>query len=421
MRVCLLCEYFYPDSAGGPGAVFSSLARQLKDAYPELDIEVITSKNTYRGQSLALPTYENWQGIKIFRLRTPKSNRASTLQRLVLGGVFTLAALGKMLLRRRYDLVLLVTNPPSLPMAALAYKRLRRTPYVYTIYDLYPDVATSLNVLSPASLPARVLRRLQARWLKSSARTIALGRCMRDYLRENYGLDESKIEVITNWADPGKIAPQGKNTRFRAAHDLRGTVVLYAGNFGQYQNFDNILDAARLLQGTQPDITFVCVGEGARRDHVARRVAEENISNVRLFSMVPQEEFADLLASADISLVTLEPGMEGLGVPSKFYNILASGRPTVAILGPQSEVARVLTEADCGVQVEQDNSARLAQVLGEMAAAPATLTRMGENARRVFLQNHTIQRCGEQYYELFLKLSERTLSKSHEELAPAKK
>jgi len=231
---------------------------------------------------------------------------------------------------------------------------------------------------------------------------------MRDYLVEHYSLPGENVEVITNWSDAGEILPLSKNTRFRRQHGLEGKIVLYAGNFGQYQNFDNILDAAKQLAsnptyapGGPVGVTFVFVGEGARKNYIAHRIKEENINNIRMFPFVDRANLGDLLASADISLVTLEPGVEGLGVPSKFYNILASGRPTVAIVGAHSEVARALEEADCGVRVEQGRPDQLARTISELMAAPQELERIGNNARRVFEEKYTLHHVSEKYYEVF--------------------
>lgn len=115
MRICILSEYFHPDNTGGTPTVLSNLARYLKDQHPDLQIDVLASRNLYRGAGGPLPAYENWDGIKILRLRAPKSNRPSTALRLAAGMVFTLTAFRKLNQRPRYDLLFVVTNPPPCP------------------------------------------------------------------------------------------------------------------------------------------------------------------------------------------------------------------------------------------------------------------------------------------------------------------
>jgi colanic acid biosynthesis glycosyl transferase WcaI len=401
LRICLVTEYFHPDDTGGTPTVLSTLARYLADHHPDLAIDVVTSRNSYRVRKARLAPFEDWKGVRITRVACPRSNRPSAMLRMLAGQLFALQAFRTVLFRRRYDLVFVGTNPPVAPSMARALRRMTGTPYAYLIHDLFPDLAMALGILPAGHPVARLAKAAQRRWLHAADRVLVLGRCMRDYLVAAYGVPADRISVIPNWSDPEKIRPLPKTTRFRAAHDLTGFVVLYAGNFGQYQHFDDILLAAKLLRTREPDVTFVLVGGGARRDYLAEYIEKEKLDNVRMFPFVPVEEFPDLLASADVSLTTLEPGAEGLGVPSKFYNILASGRPTVAIMGAGCEVARVLEEERCGRRVPQGNPQELADTLAELRHAPLDLESMGERARQALLSHYTIQHVAEQFRQTF--------------------
>jgi glycosyltransferase involved in cell wall biosynthesis len=398
MRICVLSEYFYPDNTGGTGTVLSRLMRRLKDEHG-VEIDVITSCHLYRGENTRLADSEDWDGIRILRVQTPKANPFSTLKRLVTNLRFSNAALAKLLKQPRYDLVLVTTAPPPLPLAAKAYRKMTKTPYLYVIYDLYPDIAVALNVVSAESRVTRTFQNLQKGWLHASSKTIVLGRCMADYLHTRYDMPQERLEVIPIGADTAQVQDLPKNTRFRTTHNLQGFVVLWAGNFGRHQDFNTILDAAKNLQSTAPQITFAMVGDGAQRGYVEQRVEKENIRNVRLFPFVPEHEFADMLASADVSLVTLEAGAEGLGVPSKFYNILASGRPTMALVSPQSEVARVIDENACGRHMPIGNALGLASALQELAASPHELLSMGQVARQTCEQKYSQQRITANFYQ----------------------
>ena len=186
---------------------------------------------------------------------------------------------------------------------------------------------------------------------------------------------------------------------------MNDKVVLYAGNFGQCQDFDNLLSAAKLLRDAAPDITIVFVGEGPKKEYLSERVRSDQLTNVRILPFVPREEFPDLLASADVSLVTLEPGAEGLGVPSKFYNILASGRPTVAVVASDSEVARVLEEAHCGLTVAHHEAPTLADTLMKLCHDETRLDAMGQAARRTFEAEYTLEKSADKFYRLFQEMA----------------
>ena len=411
MRICIVNEFFYPDSTGGTGTVLSDLVRSLRESVNDIEIDVITSNNLYRESGVKLTASEDWNGVSISRIATPRPNGLPTPLRLVANLLFCLLALGKLARRGRYDALLISTAPPMLAMSAQFLQWLNGTPFLYIVYDLEPDRSVTMKML-PAKHPlVRLFRNRQKRWLHSAAKVVVLGRCMREYLSAAYSLPEEKVEVIPIGSDPNEIVPASHATRFRAKHSLEGFVVLYSGNFGRYHDFDTVLDAAKgladkgLAEGTT-NIQFVLVGGGAQKEHIAHRIAGENIGNVRLFDFVSKEAYNDLLASADVSLVTLEPGMEGLCVPSKFYSILASGRPTIASVSPNSEVARVIDEAKCGVHLKQGNVEQLVNILAFLSENPAEVEAMGRNARRVLEEKYSTQCIARQYHAAFQNVAQ---------------
>ena len=397
MRMCIVSEFFYPDMTGGTGMLLSDLARGLHDTFG-VEVDVITTRHLYRDPGAKLPRQENWDGINIFRVAAPNFNRDTTERRLVGNLLFSGSAFFKLLSRKRYDVVLAATAPPTVPAVAQAYEKLTKTPYLYVIYDLEPDRVVRMEVMAADSYPVRLMRRLQQGWLSSAAKVIVIGRCMADHLTQNYGMPAERVEVIAVGAEAGRIVPSYRETALRARHGLTGFVVLYAGNFGKYHNFDTILEAAKRLQDSPTPITFALFGNGAQEKKIRARVAKENIANVKIFPILPQSEVPDLLASADVSLVTLEPNMEGLCVPSKFYPILASGRPTIALIGECSEVARVIAEADCGVRLDQGDTDRLVEVLTRLAENPEEAARMGRNARQVLEEKYDLGHVIRQYH-----------------------
>lgn len=398
MRVCIVNEFFYPDNAGGTGTVLSDLVRSLRLSYPQAEIDVVTSKNLYRQAKASLPAYEEWNGVAIHRLATPRPNGLPMPLRLAANLLFCAGAAMKLLSLKRYDVVLLGTAPPMTAISGQILKRWKGTPFVYIVYDLEPDRSVAMKVLPKKHPVAGLFRQGQKHWLQSAAKVVVLGHYMGEYLSQTYGLPPENIEVIPIGSNPEEIVPGPRQTRFRAENGLDGFVVLYSGNFGRYHNFDTILDAAKELREPRLDIQFVLVGGGAQKEHIMNRVTAESIRNVRLFDFVAKEDYADLLASADISLVTLEPGMEGLCVPSKFYSILASGRAVLATVPSQSEVARVIDEAQAGVHMELSETGRLAATLAELADNPVKVAQMGRNARAVLEEKYSMSRIAHQYH-----------------------
>jgi glycosyltransferase involved in cell wall biosynthesis len=401
LRMVLLSEYFHPENAGGTPTVVSHLARHLHDRYGDLELSVITSANLYRTAVEPPPREEVWEGIPITRLATPRSNDRPLPVRFAMGALFSLAVLRELLRRPSYDLVLVVTSPPALPLAAQAYRRLRGVPYAYLVHDLYPDIAVALGRL-PARHPLTGLcRRVQRSWLREAAGVVVIGRCMKARLQTDYGVPEHRIEVIPNWADPDRIVPLPRDNGYRTRSALSGFVVLFAGSFGASVDFDSLLATAALV----PEVTFAFVGNGEKEPALRTSVATRGLRNVRLLPRVDQDEVGEVLAAADASLVPLDPRLVGLGVPSKLHSVLASGRPAIGIVPSDSEVAWVLDEFQCGLVVPPGRPDALAGAIRRLRAEPSLALRMGVQARRTLEQHYTLDHAAAQFHALFRRIT----------------
>lgn len=397
LRVLLLNEFFYPDKQGGTATATANIAVALKQC-EGVQVSVVTSTHAYRDPDLRYTKTENWDGIEIYRVGSPNWLRMSTLVRLIGNVLFALAVAFRALRLPRPDVVLVTTAPLTLPLAARCLKLFRGVPYAYLIYDLDPDRTVALGLQDAGSMPVRLLRGAQTKWLRGAARVIAIGRCMRELLIERYGLDPARVVVAEVGADPKVIQPGPRETEFRRTHNLEGFVALYSGNFGQYHDFDVILDAAERLD-KKGDVTFVLVGGGHKKAQIETAIRERSLTNVLLLPFVPEEMLSDLLASANVHLVTLEEGMEGLCVPSKFYSCLASGRPVVAIVPQETEVAMTLEESQAGWHVMPKQVDALISALQEAQQQESNGVYPGAKAREIFDLHYGTPTIGRKIYE----------------------
>jgi glycosyltransferase involved in cell wall biosynthesis len=152
--------------------------------------------------------------------------------------------------------------------------------------------------------------------------------------------------IIHNWADAA-LAPI-------ARHESALTIG-YSGNLGRAHEVDTMIAAMRIL----PEVRFVFIGGGAQLDRVRR----EALPNVELRPYAPRERLAESLSSVDAHLVTLQPALEGLIVPSKFYGVLAVGRPVIFIGARDGELARIIESERAGFVVEPGDPEGLVQAI----------------------------------------------------------
>src|SRR5262249_16268620 len=197
--------------------------------------------------------------------------------------------------------------------------------------------------------------------------------------------------VIPNWANVEAIRPVERENSFREAHGLNGHfVVMFAGNLGFIAMLDQVLEAARLLED-EPHIQFLIVGEGNAKPGLVSRADELRLKNVRFLPTQPKDVLPEMLGAADLSLVTLNRHLGQLNVPSKIYSIMASARPVLASVPEDSEVARLVEVADCGLGVPPEDPHSLAQAIRSLSRQPEKLQLYGANGRR-YVEEHLDRR-----------------------------
>ncbi len=320
------------------------------------------------------------QGVTVFRARGttfPKHRFAGRAANYV---SYFLTACYAGLRLDRPDVLVAQTDPPIIGLAAwLAGKRFG-VPFVMAFKDLFPEVTVLVKDFQSDAVN-RWLQRVNRFLTARAARSLALGEMMRRRLIEDKGAPAARTEIIPDWVDTSAISPGPRRNPFSEAHGLdRAFVVMYSGNLGLSQGLESVVDAARILRDT-PDIRFVLVGEGANKAALEARVAALSLSNVTFLPFVPQEGLRDAFASADVFLVPLQRGMAGYIVPSKLYGILAAGRPYVAAVEEDCEVAAITRAHQCGLVAEPGNAEDLARQIRVFHGDRDLAARCGANAR----------------------------------------
>lgn len=365
MRVLILNQPFHPDVVAT-----AQIAKDLADDLVARGHEVtaIASRSIYGKRGATLPRRETVDGIRIIRVGSNVFGKGTVVGRLLDFGAYYLMATAHGLFRKKFDVAVCLTTPPFIATVGLLLRALRGTRVVLWTMDVYPDVMVAHSMLREGSTLHRLLRWLHRRVLAGVDRTIVLGRCMKERLVEQGG-DPGKIEVVPVWSasEAGADAPpEGEANPYRREWGVGDrTVVMYAGNFGLAHDVGTFLDAAERMKADD-SVRFVFVGGGKRWGEVESRVRERGLSNCRLVDYQPRERLADLLAAADVHLVTMLPEWWGLVVPSKFYGVAMAGRPVVFVGPERSEIARVITETGGGAAIAPGDAEGLRRVLTEI-------------------------------------------------------
>ncbi|MBE9199397.1 MULTISPECIES: glycosyltransferase family 4 protein [unclassified Nodularia (in: cyanobacteria)] len=398
IKLSVVTQYFPPDYAA-TGQLIEELVKQLEQQ--GVNIEVFTSQPGYAFSLSKAPYLERVDTIKIQRSRSAQLFPGRIRGKLVNGILYTLRTLVYLLrASRRNDILLVTTAPPFLPIVGYLANLLFKLPYVCIIYDLYPDIAITLGVVSKNHWVAKLWQAINQRvWLNAKG-IVVLSPEMKQSVLAHCPQVAHKVSVIHSWANPEFIVPIAKRENWFAwKYDLVNKfTVLYSGNMGRCHDIETLLKAAMELQ--DEPVQFVCIGGGAKREELIVQVNELGLNN---FTFLPYQDKKDLpysLTSGDLSLVSINPASESLVLPSKLYSALATGRPLAVVCSPYSSLRQIIAEADCGAAFDYGDGHGLAEFIRLLQRNQKLGEQMGQAARQYLQSNFTPKIIAQQYLDV---------------------
>lgn len=406
MRILLLAQHYAPEEVSG-AVLATELAEDL--AQRGHQVAFVTTAPSYpagrvfAGYRNAWLSREQRSGVQVVRTWSYISPNKNFWSRIFNYGTFSLTAFLGGLAAGRPEVILSYSPPLPLGLAAWLLSLAWGVPWLLRVEDLYPDAAVAAGVLR-SRLGIRFFQALE-RFLYRQAQHISLisegFRC--NLLAKN--VPAEKLSVTPVWANPDEIVPLPKDNEFRRRFGLESAfVVLYAGNLGYNSSLEDVLAAAGLL-GSDRKVRFVIVGEGVRKLELQSQADRLKLDNVLFLPFQPRLALAEMLAAADVSLVTLNERSYATSLPSKTFAIMSSARPILAITPPGSEIANLLAECGCGVNVSPGEPLLLAGLLRQLAAGDLSLQEMGEKGRQRLLSDYSRQRCISAFEDMLQKLS----------------
>lgn len=362
MKIIFSNRFYWPEEPA-TAQLLCDLAEQLALRH---EVVVVTG----RSPGLDRSAKEVRNRVRIVRVRT--GGGRGILGKLVafVGYAFS-ASLRLATEVKRGDVLVCLTDPPLFGVAAACICEAKGAHLVHWVQDIYPEIAARLSgkrVLMALAPPRN------GSW-KSAALCVTLGEDMAQVLRAS-GVSQDRLAIIQNWAPDGLGPDHGaKADALRAKWSLGSRFVLmYSGNIGRVHAIEPVIELAESLRS---DVQFavVMVGHGARRPALEAEASTRGLDNFHFHPQQPRAELTDTLSLGDLHLVTLRADCANYVFPSKFYGILAVGRP-VAFIGPtRSELARLIEIRGIGRAFEPDEMPALADFARALSTDPALRAR----------------------------------------------
>jgi colanic acid biosynthesis glycosyl transferase WcaI len=287
--------------------------------------------------------------------------------------------------------VVIATSPPILAAAA-GYWVARRAglPFVFEVRDLWPESLEGVGQAARDSALYRAVERLANFLYRQADHIVVDGEWKRRKLVMD-GLPTTKITVIPNGVARDflkrNLGAAGRAGEVRRRLGLEGRfVAIYAGTLGMAHHLETVLEAASLLRG-EPQIAFLLVGDGARREEIERHITAWRLTNTRILSRVPREAVPDYLAAADVCLAPLKQSrVFHTAIPAKMFEAMAAAKPV--ILGVEGEAREILNQAEAGLTVPPEDAGALAAAVLRLAQEPGTARQLGRNGQRAILARY---------------------------------
>ena len=409
LKVLFLTQWFDPE----PGAIRGlPLARWFLGRGH--DVEVITGfpnypgGSVYEGYKLRLRQIENMDGVSVIRVPLYPSHDRSAIRRVMNYVSFALSAatIGAFSAQKA-DVCFAVSPPPTLGVPALVLKYLRRIPYVYHVSDMWPDSAVESGMFGDGRLK-RISEKVLHWWCNLIYRNARAVTVLADAPREVLiarGVPAGKLGVVYNWADESMFYPRRPDSELarELGISLDDFNLIYAGNFGVFQNLEVAIRAAHKVASQAPCLRLVLIGTGTEEGRLKALAKKLGASNVIFRDRMPYSQMPAISALSDAMLVHLsDVPLLRWTVPSKTQVALAMGIPI--LMAATSDTARLVSKSDAGIVCRPDDEDAMSDAMLRFASLDrGELARLGENGLRFYREHISLERGGRRMEELFRK------------------
>lgn len=415
MKLLFLTSYFYPEKAAS-----SYLGDNIREVLCQngVNIELFTPTpcrgitDNIRIEYKKIRYEEYYDGIlKVHRYSIIKEGRNPILRaiRYLLSclyqlqiGLFNKSA-------KECQVVFAASTPPIQGAMVGIISKLRKVPFVYNLQDIFPDSLAGTGLVKKGSYLWKIGRTIEDFTYKHANKIIVISEDFKKNIMAK-GVPEDKIEVIYNWVDENAVVPIAKedNSLYEELGISRNKFhVVYAGNLGNAQNIDVIINAANILKEEQ-NVEFLIFGTGGLKNQYVAKVKHLKLDNVKFFPLQPMERVSQVYGLGDVCVVSCKPGLGSAAMPSKMLSIMSAGRAVVASFD-KGELTHILENYKCGMFAPAGDTMAFAELIKHLLQNRDECKAMGDNARKLILQKFTKAYGTSRYVDIIKSVAKVTL------------
>jgi glycosyltransferase involved in cell wall biosynthesis len=383
VRILFFSHYFPPEVNAPANRTFEHCREWARAGH---EVHVVTCVPSHP-RGVPFPGYrrrshrrEERDGIVVHRVWTYLAANQGVVKRTLNYVSFVPSAAWRALRLGRFDVIAATSPQFFCAVAGWVAARLKRTPWVFELRDLWPESVAAVGALR-RSVVLRLVERLELHLYRSAARVVCLTRSFMANL-ERRNIPAEKLVFVPNGVDLdfwGRGSPVDARQELGVAPDE--VLVTYIGTVGMAHGIGTVLEAARTLASTHRHVRLAVIGDGAELGRLQEEHGRGGLGNVVFTGLVPHDKARDIMAASDVALVLLKRSELFLTVlPSKMFEAMGAGRAIV--LGVAGEAREALERAGAGIAVTPESAVELADAIGTLADDAGLRHRLGEAGRR---------------------------------------
>lgn len=405
----VICQVFYPELVS-TGQTLTELVEELSDM--GLSIKVIASQPTIISKSRKVDKLISYKGIEIVRTWSTRFPKMSFIGKFFNLLTFFFSACIHVLIRNRKDHLILLTNPPYLPLLGWFSNILFKTSYGVVLFDIMPEQAELIDVIKQGGFISKIWKYSNSLWYKKASYVIVLSRDMLEGALSNANLIghkcENKCRTLTNiihiWSDDRIIRPINKNN---SSETLRlglsdKFVIQYSGNLGRFHDIETLLKIIEKFENDEK-VYFQFIGEGQKKRYVLEFQNKRSLANMYVSSYVDKDVLPHSLAMADMGVVAQMPGQERVCYPSKLLGVMAAGKAILAVCPLSCDMAKMIIDNNLGYVIENGDIDAGIEVIKKAVSNTETTYQMGKNSFDYLQKNFKLHDAALKYRNLIIK------------------
>ena len=307
-------------------------------------IEVLASTPQYRFDSKEFSAEEmtkvkrniytsNYKGVKITHLYASKRsfNRITRLFQWISYHIKSITYLTKN--RKNFDTIYIFSYPPTMNLIAIYSKKILKKKTVYSVWELYPEIASKLNELN-SNLLLNLFKRIDNFCLRIIDNVVVNSEELKDYLVSRRNIEENKVNVIYHFSNEPEIPKPS----------IMNKEIMYAGNLGTPQNLESFIN---IFSESTNKFNLTIYGSGTQYE----RISNMNSNNIKVNSFVDRKKLVELTKDIPYALVSLSPKLTVEGFPGKTFDYLKMNKILIGYSNPESGLAKFIEKYELGVNI----------------------------------------------------------------------